>query len=294
MIVNRDSMFSLIKKHYGIEVFSSQSIDTTNDVYIVMSRQGTFVFKSISDSNKLEIIVRIVDYLIKNGIPASKPLSTKKGKYAVDIDDQSYYLAEYLDGEVLRQTEYLERISVYGDLLARFHKATRPIEKFGPVMNIHDKTCKTDYLKLSEHFDDLHLKKIVEIISDNLDDIESLDRQLIHRDYHCDNVLFSEGIVSGMIDFDSCSYGYPVYDIAYFLAELLVHNPEIDIYKYADDFLDGYIKVLPLSDNDKQLIKIFMLIVHIDFASWFLDLGDFKSTKESIVHLKHLYNLFFR
>jgi Ser/Thr protein kinase RdoA (MazF antagonist) len=88
---------------------------------------------------------------------------------------------------------------------------------------------------------------------------------LIHADLHPENIVYN-GEDLALIDFDDSAYGWHLYDIATALFE----------YRFAPDFdalraalLEGYREHRPLSEQDVDLLNVFLLIRGMAIIGWF-------------------------
>ena len=66
--------------------------------------------------------------------------------------------------------------------------------------------------------------------------IEQLPAVFIHMDYWPGNVLWHDGKISAVLDWDACGYGDPALDVAYFRMNMYLRG----IKEAADIFLDHY------------------------------------------------------
>jgi len=113
-------------------------------------------------------------------------------------------------------------------------------------------------LKIYPSFD---VKKYLKVFNE----LRSMDSQILHMDFVRGNILFNEKKeITGIIDFEKCSYGPRVLDIARTLAFLLVdckYKSEEKIRKYF--LISGYSKrgkmKLPSSKLINILVEYFLL-----------------------------------
>jgi homoserine kinase type II len=79
----------------------------------------------------------------------------------------------------------------------------------------------------------------------------NLPRQWIHADMHYDNVLIHEGKVSGILDFEFCTYCWRAMEIAVCLSK---YAGEPDAMKYFDEFIPGFMKYGELTPLEIRFI----------------------------------------
>ena len=78
---------------------------------------------------------------------------------------------------------------------------------------------------------------------------------LIHGDLHLKSLLFSTDGRPVVIDFDTCGYGYYIYDLAVAIWNLFDRD---DYTALRDALLRGYRKVRPISEKEESLITHFV------------------------------------
>ncbi|MBW8012168.1 MAG: phosphotransferase [Chloroflexi bacterium] len=106
---------------------------------------------------------------------------------------------------------------------------------------------------------------------------------LIHADLHQRNYLFHRGEVRA-IDFDTCGWGYYLYDLAVTLTTLLDHA-EFSEMKAA--LLSGYNQVRELPQDHENLLTIFAaarLMTHTLLLAGHKDDPFFRDTAANIIH----------
>jgi Ser/Thr protein kinase RdoA (MazF antagonist) len=105
-----------------------------------------------------------------------------------------------------------------------------------------------------------------------------LPTQVIHRDFHAGNVLFSEGVVTGYLDFDHLEVGPRVLDLCYAASSLLAlmmsrAGPDPWL-SHWHSLVEGYSAEVDLTDLERSRTAELMIANQHDFVSWFEFLGD--------------------
>jgi Ser/Thr protein kinase RdoA (MazF antagonist) len=93
---------------------------------------------------------------------------------------------------------------------------------------------------------------------------------LMHSDLHHRNYLFHNGQV-GAIDFDDCSYGHWLYDLAVTIYYL---NDHPDFAALREAFLTGYRRSRPLSTEQEEHLGTFMALRALQDLLWVLEERD--------------------
>lgn len=103
----------------------------------------------------------------------------------------------------------------------------------------------------------------VRIIMDEIDQ-KAETFGLIHSDFIAKNWLFNEQGACA-IDFDDCSWGYYLYDLAPALLQFK-YEPRYETLREA--FLSGYTSVRPFSSRDSGYLETFMAARHLASCRW--------------------------
>jgi Ser/Thr protein kinase RdoA (MazF antagonist) len=94
---------------------------------------------------------------------------------------------------------------------------------------------------------------------------------LIHADLHAQNYLFHRGRV-GAIDFDACSFGHYLADIA--ATTHMLRHPRLDSADVLEEFLGGYCAVRELNAELRAKIDLFKVANSLMLAIWMTSRGD--------------------
>ena len=97
---------------------------------------------------------------------------------------------------------------------------------------------------------------------------DHLPVQLIHRDVHFGNFLFSDGKFSGYIDFDLSQKNIRIFDLCYFLLGLLSEKEKLEItdeqwFDPVKKAFAGYGRKLKLTEAEKNAVPYVMECIYI-------------------------------
>lgn len=140
-----------------------------------------------------------------------------------------------------------------GQLLAELHQATSTFPVAGQrtgfqtadelVHRVALMTAVREYEQLrprSGHILRWHLDQVCEAF-DRIE-LEDAETMVVHSDFATWNLLYEDGRLSGVLDFDGTHQNYRVSDFA------------LSWRGYQDEVIEGYERVHPLSDLDRQLL----------------------------------------
>ena len=106
-----------------------------------------------------------------------------------------------------------------------------------------------------------------------------LPRQLIHRDSHPSNMLFSKGRLTGWVDFELVRRGPRLFDLCYCASSLLVEGFE-DREKgrlwpaLFRAMVRGYEEFCPLADSERRAVFGVFVAIELIFIAFWIDRGN--------------------
>jgi len=240
-----------------------------------------YILKSNSDRTRLEKSLLLSDLLLQQNIPVPEYLRTPDGQAYVHANGVFFVLMKKINGHHLKPYEGCpaENGRLLGTLLAELHTA---LQKISDHVDCHD----ADYNK---ELDDYILKHItanaIEVPGTIIDFCRgfaplyhTLPRQLIHRDVHTGNMLFSGKELSGYLDFDLSQKNARLHDLCYLGATMLVGNyqDETRFATWCDIFrgvLAGYNQVCELTQHERQALPYMFVFIELTFTAFFAQIA---------------------
>jgi Ser/Thr protein kinase RdoA (MazF antagonist) len=217
------------------------------------------------------------------GWPVAAPIAYLQGRTLLPHNDAFYALFPYLPGRPapLHSVRYR---TIKGGLLGRLHRDMASVaagqrEGFGLVweLDVLARLCEfetfdamlakfgAEHPTLAAELRDQRFKSLRELSKLGYGDLPS---GFLHWDFHHDNLLFSRGDFTGLLDFDSAHLDARAADIA---ASLVLECTEPPIYDAIDvnaarAFVSGYVAEAPLSERELCLIAPLIRACLIWFA----------------------------
>jgi len=214
------------------------------------------------DTNPYSKLFDLLTYLSKSKITAS-PIATGR---LPDKDETPFMLLHYLDGvtyssifdasrkelQALKDTLHELSLQKPPDL----RKYVTPIDF---LLGVHDEiahhealsTSSTEVVPLVRAFQELYCK-----ISPIIETLEPWSGTIMHGDLWEPNILIHDGRVR-LLDFESCAYGDPLYDIAYLLE--------------ASDNTPREEPPFHLNIDQRNKVKSYRLVALMSLVGWSLD-----------------------
>lgn len=248
-----------------------------------------YMIKVYDDKEQLHRNVKILSQLLACGLPVAEIVFTSNGQAFVTEDDKYYLMTRKLQGSNIADIHDIKIAYQMGAVIGRLHEAFLKCEKgmsFGNNSLLEEmkgwilKNLRENEWTLISESEYLDTVQILEVCYD------SLPIQLIHRDVHFGNFLFSEGNFSGYIDFDLSQRNIRIFDICYFLTGLLTQESGWRL--HADTWLhivksvvDGYDSIQKLHPVEKAALPCVMKCIEILFVAYFISIDDLRCAKDA-------------
>jgi len=202
---------------------------------------------------------RHIDANIKNEICV---LNTLKFDYLPKVieygDDFSYIITEAVEGERLSKIvgenkglESLSFIKEYGETLATLHMQKSDFDS-APHRSYHQ-------IPDRQYFGEIDLLVVYDWLISNQP--HNTNRCFIHGDFHYANILWKNGHINGILDFELAGIGNKEFDIAW----AIILRPEQKFMKTKEEYKE-FIKGYRLKNNcDEGLVKYYMAQIYAKF-----------------------------
>lgn len=236
-----------------------EGVENTN--YLVEAESGRYVltlYEKRVDPADLPFFLGLMEHLAGRGIPCPLPVHDRAGRVIRELAGRPAALVTFLEGNSPRRIEPVHCLEL-GRGLARLHLAGADF-----ALRRENALSVTAWRGLLEP----HLARADELeaglsaeLARELDELErewprDLPAGVIHADLFPDNALFTDGRLSGIIDFYFACNDLLAYDIAICLnAWCFEREREFNITK-ARALLRGYREVRPLSRGEVEALPI--------------------------------------
>lgn len=234
------------------------------------------------------------------GIPAPEVIRTTEGNAYLELNQAYYVMTHKLDGRHLSKEEVMDHPDTaryVGQSIAKLHGAFKGIEA-------KHEFKEKDFLEelngwitdsLEKYAPDSFTNGVLKKCKSDLEIVyPKLDRQLIHRDLHLGNLLFSDGVITGYIDFDLSQINVKIFDIAYFtvgwIVDSFTDNEFMDKWEHSIRMiLLGYQDVQELSEIEINSLSIMMCFIEVLFVAYFAGIKDKENARKAEECLKWLW-----
>lgn len=259
---------------YGLELTELEPLaaGSVNSNFRLLTEAGERYFARIYEEQDREGALAELEMVLeleRAGVPVAKAVPRRNGELVHEVHGKPFALYPWLDGEILCQARVDARAArAIGAVLGRLHQCgdrfpSLGAGRFGPA----ELAARLD--RVDAHGDaDLRAaarfvrEKYAEYVPRRNSD---LPRGLIHSDLFKDNVLWRDGKVLALIDFESASAGPYLYDLMVtLLAWCYSDHLEREL---AAALLQGYADVRPLSEAELASVGVEAALACLRFAT---------------------------
>ena len=280
----RDKMMQAIR-HWGLENRDIKQIyDTAWQV------GDEYVLKVYHNFDMMERNLKILQILDNMGIPVGKIIPTKDNERQVSFEDMACFLSRKLPGSNIVRIGNDGRIAaMMGEIIADLHIAFRRCEEEDIFWNNSLLDEMNGWVKRVFEINawkDVRKEEYEKTVSQLAGVYDNLPVQLIHRDVHFGNFLFSDGKFSGYIDFDLSQRNIRIFDLCYFLLGLLSEEEKLEItdeqwFEFVRNVFAGYERKLKLTEEEKRAVPYVMECIELLFVSYFESINDGRCAEDA-------------
>jgi homoserine kinase type II len=248
--------------------------------YLIQTEKGKYIIRISGNSSKaklnhLKLQFKILSFLKKHNFPyeTPQPVKSVKSGYILRIGGKTVWVYRLIKGQNRNRPNLLQ-IKQMARALATYHKYIKNLkgksEKDPSKKRIESGFERMSSIKPRDDADKLAI--IYGPYFQNLfNELKSLhyssNKLFVHSDFDASNVLFHNGKLKAIIDFDEANYAPRIFDVAISLRDSCYTNGKLDMGK-TRLFLREYEKISKLEKNEKKVIIPIILYANIDFFVW--------------------------
>jgi homoserine kinase type II len=236
-----------------------------NSSYRLLTSMGSFTLSVCDEKSKEEIdfLTRVLNYLESKRFPATRLVRTIAGHNFIDYKNKPVYIKQFLDGSVIRELDrpMLEQV---GNAIARLHELKTP------------KGTPHEFAYGLEHFAEVltagishpfkkWLKDKTGMLKSELD--LTMARGFIHGDIFWDNLLFKEGKLIAVLDFEEACQYFLLFDLGMAAVGCCSVEGRFDEEKITW-LLQGYQNRRPLTSFERTQFIPFLVYAATATAFW--------------------------
>jgi Ser/Thr protein kinase RdoA (MazF antagonist) len=270
---------NLICSQWDVDVKETKNL-SERALLLITANEEKFVLKTKGDLQATKNENELLNYLKTNGINVQFPLMNIHGETIVTHNNIHYCLYNFIDGETFGPEESLKNPLIpglLGETIASLHIAMEAV-KFSHNFNLKNLYNMVSSYAINEILkvdNNEELKAIFEIFDEEFKNkIESLPKQLIHRDAHIFNIIYKDNELSGVIDFEIAEVNVRIFDICYCSTSVLNEiffdvSQRENWFNFVEVLCNKYKNLNPLTNNEMNSIWHVMLCIQLIFMAYF-------------------------
>lgn len=249
------------------EVLSVAPLDggQANSSIKVTTGKGQFTL-SICDEKNAEDIQNLTDILVNledQNFPTTRLIKTKEGRNFVFHGEKPAYIKRFLEGRVTNELEP-KMLKQVGQAMASLH-SLKPLDSMKPSfpygINVFDSLLESGFNH--EYLDWLAEKKTY--LEQAID--PAMPKGFIHGDIFWDNLLFENGSLVAILDFEEACYYYKLFDHGMAAVGCCSGNGRFNI-SHIKELLAGYAEHCPFTSQEKSQLNIFIEYSAVAASFW--------------------------
>ncbi|MDF2999667.1 MAG: homoserine kinase [Xanthobacteraceae bacterium] len=203
-----------------LRAFKGIAEGVENSNYLLQTEAGSFILtlyeKRVNPAD-LPFFIGLMEHLAKRGIDCPQPVRNREGVALGTLAGRPALIATFLVGTSVRRPT-AANCAALGAALAGLHKAGADFTEFRRVNALSVAGWRPLYEQARERADTV-APGLAALIADELSVLEArwpkgLPAGVIHADLFPDNVFFTDGKLSGIIDFYFACNDLLAYDVA--------------------------------------------------------------------------------
>jgi Ser/Thr protein kinase RdoA (MazF antagonist) len=205
-----DIQESLRKKYEIGQIVEVHEMSKSNRCYLIVTEQSSYVYKNVDRLDFINVYHKVHTVLNKSGFIQAKVIPTKNHEL---MSADGYSLFEYISGDALEKYDD-EQFKTVVKFLNGYNEILRQVP-FEPddikQVNIWDKVKSVEFMcdSIESIIDQCLLDSKVQfllrnsrnILLDNVNYFNNVQKQLIHSDLGPGNIVFKDNKIKSIIDF---------------------------------------------------------------------------------------------
>lgn len=285
-IITKQRKGNIRMKDKIVQVISNWGLENKDikQIYNTTWQVGDdYILKVYQSFSMLERNLKILQLLDNMDIPVGKIIATTNNEQYVSCDNLFCFLSRRLPGSnIVCIGNDSEIATIMGEIIADLHMAFKKCEDVDVFWNNSLLDEMNSWVKANFETNDwksIGKEEYEKTVSQIAMVYDNLPVQLIHRDVHFGNFLFSNGKFSGYIDFDLSQRNIRIFDLCYFLLGLLSEEEKLEItdelwFELVKKVFAGYGRKIRLTEAEKNAVPYVMECIELLFVSYFESIKD--------------------
>lgn len=266
--VNEHQLIEFLQQFDGgtLQSFEGIAAGIENTNYFVTTDRYALVLTLFEhhQPDELGYFLNLMAYLAEHDVPTAHPIPTRSGAFLSTLNGKPAALVKRLTGRAVDAPNAAECRTV-GEALGRFHRASQGFDEFrAPDRALS--WAQEMRTVLAEHLTPADRDLLDEELALQVQHPrEHLPNGAIHGDLFRDNVLFSEGRLTGIIDlYYACNDAF-AYDLAVALNDWCRQDDHRLNETLAHAMMQGYLTERPLNPDEIHALPLLLRAAALRF-----------------------------
>ena len=245
--------------------FSPMEGGYSNTSHTVTAKTNKFVLTVLEEKNEEQAhqLAALLQWFNQQGFSTTKIQTTRSGELLSRYNQKPVILKHWITGVVIEDFS-AGNLNDIGVALAQLHLV--PVPDFLPREHAYGVHTFSDVVgkAIDVPYENWLQEKIQTIEKEQP---QNLPAGVIHGDLFHDNILFEEGQLKAIIDFEEACFYYYIFDIGMSLVGICRAQNKINLSK-AKSLVEGYEKIRPLEEREKESLQFFIEYAAIATSRW--------------------------
>lgn len=263
-----------VGRRFGLDVVAVKPLEagSVNSNFSVTTGDGRTWFARIYEEQEqsgAEAELQLLAELASAGVPVAKARPTEEGAWLSEFTGKPVAFYEWVAGDILCQARVtVDACRKLGVTVARIHALSSQLTPLsGGRFQTEDLRRRLSWIQIE---DGEVYGRDVQRIRDSLDAFAAIRRDdlpsgVVHGDLFRDNVLWRDGEIAALLDFESASMGPFAYDIMVCVMAWCFGD-DFDV-RLVRGFFQGYTSVRPLERSEVDSLPTEGVMVALRFAT---------------------------
>jgi Ser/Thr protein kinase RdoA (MazF antagonist) len=214
--------FVALLAHYDLGDFREAkplAAGTVQTNWLIITTQGRFIYKYYENrsSESVRFEANLMAYIRQRGFPCAAPMRDHRGRAVRMYRDKAYIIFEYIDGHSLdhlnpqQKTQVIQAAAQLQQITKTYLPSLRKFRwNYGPELCLQLAQAETRKVGT------LNARAKLDWFEQQLSNLKlppTLSKGICHCDYDLSNLLFRNGELVALVDFDDANYTYLTFDL---------------------------------------------------------------------------------
>jgi len=260
-VLTRQEIEHILERYNLARLISFTALDggLANSSVKIETECGRYVL-SVCDEKEMDEISRLCSvllYLEKHDFPTTRVVVTRDGESCIGYQGKPVYLKHYIDGGVVKQLGTHQLFEI-GAALAGLHEippCPGLLERFSYGIECFDELEGRASAESYYQWLTTCRKRVEEART------EALPKGFVHGDLFFDNIVFADGSLAALLDFEEACHYYRIFDIGMTAVGCCAPGGTLSLEMTAA-LVDGYQSIRKLEAAERRLLQL-----HVEYGA---------------------------